>query len=107
MSKPAYQGASQQIGLWFLFSLVAVASFLAAVMLSIHTGLDKVMGGWTMVPSLGVLIGVIVTASIVTSRRNRSRIQRVVARLESDGFDVVPKPTEAERTSFAAPVVHL
>jgi hypothetical protein len=56
---------------------------------------------------LATLIGVIASGLIVTSRRNRHRIQRVAARLEGDGFQVASKPTEAERTDFAAPLAHL
>jgi hypothetical protein len=104
---PAYKGASQQIGLWFLFSFVAVASFLAAVFFSIHIGLEKTLGAWTMVPSLGVLAGVIVTAWIVTSRRNRQRIDRVSAHLRDRAFQVTVRPAETERTDFAAPLAHL
>jgi hypothetical protein len=104
---PAYKGASQQIGLWLLFSFVAVVSFLAVVFFSIHTGLEKALGAWTMVPSLGVLAGVIVTAWIVTSRRNRQRIERVSGYLADKGFQVGVKPTETERTNFAAPLAHL
>lgn len=107
MPSPAYKGASQQIGLWFLFSFGAVAAFLTVVMLSIHFHLERVLGGWTMVPALATLIGGIVAGWIVTARRNRERIQRVAARLAGDGFQVVPKPTEAERADFAAPLAHL
>jgi hypothetical protein len=107
MPSPAYKGASQQIGLWLLFSFGAVAAFLTVVMLSIHFHLEKVLGGWTMVPALATLIGIIVTGWIVTSRRNRQRIQRVATRLDADGFQVVAKPTESERTDFAAPLAHL
>lgn len=107
MPSPAYKGASQQIGLWFLFSLVAVGGFLAVVFLSIHFRLEDVLGVWTMVPALATLIGVVITGWLVTSRRNRERIQRVAARLESDGFQVAAKPSETERTDFAAPLAHL
>jgi hypothetical protein len=107
MPSPAYKGASQQIGLWFLFSFGAVGAFLTVVFLSIHFHLEKVLGGWTLVPALAALIGVIVIAWIVTARRNRQRIQRIAARLEGDGFQVEAKPTEAERTDFAVSLAHL
>ena len=107
MPTPAYKGASQQIGLWFLLSFVAVAGFLAVVMLSIHLEWEKVLGAWTLVPALTILIGGIAVALIVTSRRNRQRIQRVAARLDGDGFEVMVKPADASRTEFAAPLAHL
>jgi hypothetical protein len=107
MPSPAYKGASQQIGLFFLFSLVAVAAFLTVVMLSIHFQVEKVLGGWTLVFPLAILIGIIATGWIVIWRRNRQRIERVAARLEGDGFQVTSKPAETERTDFAAPLAHL
>jgi len=107
MPTPAYKGASQQIGLWFLLSFVAVAGFLAVTMLSIHLEWEKVLGAWTLVPSLTILIGGIAVALIVTSRRNRQRIQRVAAWLDGSGYEVMAQPTEAWRADFAAPLVHL
>jgi hypothetical protein len=107
MPTPAYKGASQQIGLWFLLSFVTVAAFLAVVMLSIHLRWETVLGAWTIVPALATLIGGLVVAWTVTSRRNRQRVQRVAVWLDRSGFEVMVKPTPAWRTDLAAPLAHL
>lgn len=107
MPTPAYKGSSQQWGLWMLFSFGTIVAFNAVVFLSIHLRLEDVAGAWTFAPALTTMIGGIVLGWIVTSRRNRQRIQRVANRLEAEGFQVTPKPTEDERTEFAAPVAHL
>jgi hypothetical protein len=107
MPRPAYKGSSQQWGLWMLFSFGTIVAFLAVVLLSIHLRLEDVAGAWTFAPAAATMIGGIALGWMVTSRRNRERIQRVARRLEAEGFQFSPKPTEAERTDFAAPLAHL
>ena len=107
MSSPAYKGGSQQTGLWILFTLGTAVAFFTVVMFSIHWRVEDVVGNWVFAAPLATLIGGTALGCLVTFRRNRERVQRVTTRLEGDGFQTNAKPTEDERTAFAAPLIHL
>jgi hypothetical protein len=107
MAQTAYRKASRWSGWWLAICLTGVAGQIAVMTFLSTSGLVDRLGWWVFIPgTLPFFIAVFVGWKVL-ARFNRQRLARLKESLEPRGWRMNEKPSEAEKTEFAAPLIHL
>jgi hypothetical protein len=107
MAKPAYRKASEWSGWWLEICLLGVAGQIGMIFFLSLSGLMNRLGAWSFIPGVMPTLIAMLIGWRVLARFNRTRLRLLGQRLEPLGFQMTVKPTEAAKTEFAAPIVHL
>ena len=102
-----YHKANQRMGLWLVICFTGIAAQFGTMALLSRYGVYERLGIWSMAIGVLPLLIAFFVGWRVLARLNRERIGRIAAYLAERGFEVTEKPSDAERTAFAAPLEHL
>ena len=107
MAQTVYRRASRWSGWWLAICLAGVAGQIAVMVFLSSSGLMDRLGWWVFLPACLPFFIAFVIGRRVLSRFNRNRLARLKQGLESRDWQMTEKPSDAEKTEFAAALIHL
>lgn len=103
----AYRKASRWTGWWLAICLAGVAAEIAVLVYLTSSGLIDRLGGWALIPACLPFFVAVGIAWKVLATFNRQRLAQLKQLFERKGWTMNERPSESEKSDFAAPLLHL
>lgn len=107
MASPAYRKANQHTGLWI--GICIVGALLQIALISLLTAFDLVdrLGLWVFPIAVTPIALALFLGWRMMTRKRSQRVSQLAQALSPLGFSVVSDATDAQKSDFAAPLIHL
>lgn len=104
---PLYSKHRRASLVWIITAIAAVVLVYGTMFALIGSGLFKRLGDWGAVVGVAPLVIAMATGWIAMAGVTRRRIAALAGGLRAQRYEVVERPTPAQRQEFAKPIVHI